>query len=366
MKAIPLNRVNAVLLFAILICIVLYYAREVLVVIAFSVLFTMLMTPVANKLETFGVSRILSTCICLLIIILVLSGGISLITMQVLNLMEELPTVQEKFEKSLQEFQAYIYSKFQVSPERQIHIVKAQLRDITKSTGAFFRNIIMGFTGTLASLAIILLFMFLMLLEREKYKYFLLKIYRGDNLDEASRVIDETSRVAQRYLWGRFLSIIILTVLYTIGLLIIGIENAFLLSAIAALLTIIPYIGPFIGGFFPFAMALVMEDSYGPAMWVAAIILFIQLIDNYFMEPYVVGGAVNLSMLFTILILIVGGYIWGIAGVILFLPLFGIVKVICDNVNSLRPYGYLIGNHKNDKDGNPSKALAFIKSKIKK
>jgi len=118
-----------------------------------------------------------------------------------------------------------------------------------------------------------------------------------------------------------------------------------LLSVLAAIVTFIPYIGPALGGFVPFFMAIV-SGFYHQAFWVVVIISLAQLFDNYFIEPYVVGGSVNISPFFAIFILIVGGVIWGIAGVILFLPLLGIVKIICENVESLQPYAYLIGDQK--------------------
>jgi predicted PurR-regulated permease PerM len=129
-----------------------------------------------------------------------------------------------------------------------------------------------------------------------------------------------------------------------VGLLILGIKNAFLLSAIAAIVTFIPYVGPIVGGMLPVFVALVTEDSLGPALGVIIVISLAQLFDNYFIEPYVVGGNVNISPFFTILILIVGGIIWGIAGVILFLPLLGMIRIFFDHVEGLYPYSYLIGD----------------------
>ncbi|NJK95971.1 MAG: AI-2E family transporter [Bacteroidales bacterium] len=69
-------------------------------------------------------------------------------------------------------------------------------------------------------------------------------------------MIAKISKIAQQYLAGRAISIIILTIFYTIGLLVLGIKNAFLLSAIAAIVTFIPYVGPIIGGLLPFLWLL--------------------------------------------------------------------------------------------------------------
>jgi predicted PurR-regulated permease PerM len=157
------------------------------------------------------------------------------------------------------------------------------------------------------------------------------------------------------------MSVIILATLYSIALLLIGLENAILLAGIAALLTIIPYVGSTIGGMFPFVMALITEETATPALMVAGAIILIQTIDNYFIEPNVVGGEVNLSALTSILSIIVGGVIWGVAGMILFIPMVGILKIIFDHVESLKPLGYVIG------DGNerePSRIKTWIREKL--
>jgi predicted PurR-regulated permease PerM len=96
----------------------------------------------------------------------------------------------------------------------------------------------------------------------------------------------------------------------------------------------------------PLFMAVVTEDSLGKALGVLIILLIAQVIDNYFIEPLVVGGSVNISPFFSIFILILGGAIWGIAGVILFLPMLAIVKIIFENVEGMQPYAFLIGDQK--------------------
>jgi predicted PurR-regulated permease PerM len=128
-------------------------------------------------------------------------------------------------------------------------------------------------------------------------------------------------------------------------------------------MTFIPYIGPVLGGFVPFFMAII-GGSFNQAIWVVVIIGLAQLFDNYFIEPYVVGGSVNISPFFTIFILILGGVVWGIAGVILFLPLLGILKIVFENVQGLEPYAYLIGDQK--KSNPQDKLLGQMRKLFKK
>ena len=90
----------------------------------------------------------------------------------------------------------------------------------------------------------------------------------------------------------------------------------------------------------------IIDGSFNQSIWVVIIILLVNVIDHYFIEPYVVGGSVNISPFFTIFVLILGGVVWGIAGIILFLPLSGILKIVFENVEGLQPYASLIGDQR--------------------
>jgi predicted PurR-regulated permease PerM len=168
---------------------------------------------------------------------------------------------------------------------------------------------------------------------------------REEKRSETDEVINKISKIAHHYLAGRILAVFIIGILYIIGFSIVGLKDGIILSALAALVTIIPYIGALLGGLIPFFMS-VIDGSLNQSVWVVVIVLIVNVIDHYFIEPYVVGGSVSISPVFTILILILGGVVWGLAGIILFLPLLGILKIIFENVEGLAPYAYLIGDQK--------------------
>jgi predicted PurR-regulated permease PerM len=119
----------------------------------------------------------------------------------------------------------------------------------------------------------------------------------------------------------------------------------------AALVNIIPYLGPILAAVFPFLVALVTKQSMQPALWVLISFMLFQALDNYFVTPYFLGGEVSLSALATIISMICGGFLWGVAGMIFFIPVFSIVKIIFDQIPSLAHFGYLIG----DQGSKPSK-----------
>ncbi len=348
-SGVSLKEVNRFLLCGILIVVVLYFAKQVLVPVTFAAFFAMLFTGLSNRLEKHRVPRILSTVISLLILAAVVFVIGLLVYMQGKKLAQDFPVIEKKSEQFFRQAEEYISAKLDIPTAKQDSLINKQMKSASESAGSMAKSVVGSVSGTIGSSVLVLIFTFLFLYQREKYETFFVSLCKNTPPDEARTLIHNISKVAQNYLTGRALSILIFTVLFTGGFLIIGLKNAFLLAFIAALLTIVPYIGSIIGGLFPFAVALVTEDDTGIAIGALAVIIIIQGIDNYFIEPYVIGGEVNISGFFTILILLVGGLIWGIAGVVLFLPLLGVAKIIFDAVPELNAYGYLIGDQAQEK-----------------
>ena len=77
---------------------------------------------------------------------------------------------------------------------------------------------------------------------------------------------------------------------------------------------------------------------------------FVQLIQGWLLEPLILGPQVKINPLFTIIVLVIGQLLWGIPGIILAIPLTAIFKIIFDHIESLQPYGFLIGEIKKNKN----------------
>ena len=339
-----LTRFNQLLLLLVLLTLVLYYGQPFLIPLFFGMLLAMLMAPVCRFLDQHGFNRALSCTCCIIILVIAIGGLIAIVIAQINEFSSDMELIRKKASELWQGLQLYIEGKLHINPAEQDAIIKEQSRQMRGSSLIDPLSILGNLAGVIGGISITLVFTFLMLFHKEKYEQFFLKLFRDQDQQELRTVLEQVTRVSQQYLTGRALSMIFLFVLYTIALLIIGIKNALLLSAIAAILTIIPYLGPVLGGLFPFMTAIVTEDSLQPAVWVAVSIFLIQAIDNYFVEPVVIGGEVQLSALATIASILAGGLIWGISGMILFIPMVSIAKIIFDHVRSLKPYGFLIGD----------------------
>jgi predicted PurR-regulated permease PerM len=349
-----LERINKILLFVILTSIVLYFGRGFFVLISFAGLLAMLMTPVSNRLENRGVSRVISSLISVMIIVVIFSVVILLLAAQIGNIGKELPLILLRYEEIKLDLQRWVNDSLGVSSQQ----LRVHASEVFNNAGSFLTNFIKNTIAFIGSLFVVLVFIFLFLMQRTKYEKFVLMLYKEEKRNKAKGMIDRISQVAQQYLTGRLVAACIMGILFLIGFLIVGLKNSVILALIVAIMTIIPYVGALIGGLVPLFISMI-DGSLNQSIWVVIIILAINTIDHYIIEPYVVGGSVNISPFFTIFVLILGGLIWGIPGIILFLPLSGIIKIVFENVEGLQPYATLIGDQRDS--SKPKNSWAGLK-----
>lgn len=343
MKSISLKRLNSILLFVILLTLVMYFGKAFLIPLLFAIFFCLLLCPVCNRLEKWGFGRISSTLIGILIIILFIGGIISIIAIEANKISEDIPAMKTRAGEIFSAIQQWIEDQYNISSKEQVNYINKAIENLSDSGGRFFNDFISWIMGMLTGFVLVLLYFFFFMWNREKYKKFILKLVDEKNRVETAHQLDKIREVSARYLIGRLVSMIFLLIIYIIGFTIIGLPNAFLMAFIAVLPTIVPYIGAFIGGFFPFIMALI--GGSGDILWFTLLILVVaQTIDNNIIEPLAEGESMNMSPVFTIIAIVLGGLIWGVAGMILFIPLFAIVKIICDHIPTLHPYSYLMAN----------------------
>ncbi len=275
--------------------------------------------------------------------ILVLGGLIYFLSSQFLSFSEEMPLLKEKFSEKFGQIQGFIQDSFNVSEKRQGIWLKEQMVGMMESSGQMFGNIFSATGNFLAAATLIPIYIFFFTFYKHKFMDFMKLMTKPEKHDWVRDIMHRTSQVSQKYLVGMLIDIAILTVLNSIGFMILGIKHAILLGAIAALLNIIPYVGVLIGSIFPIIMALLTKDSIWYAVGALGVCVFVQFLDNNLITPKVVGSAVSINPLATLLVLLIGGFVWGVAGMMLFIPFLGMLKVILDNVESLRPFGFLIG-----------------------
>jgi predicted PurR-regulated permease PerM len=139
----------------------------------------------------------------------------------------------------------------------------------------------------------------------------------------------------------------VVAALNSFGLLILGIEYAILIGVIGALLNLIPYIGGLVAISIPMLVAIATK-SPADALWVFVLYMLVQEFDNNFIVPKIVASRVKINALASIVVVLIGGAMWGVAGMFLSIPLTAIVKVIFDRITPLKPFGFLLGDNQHE------------------
>ncbi len=318
-------------------------ASGLLVPLSFSFLFAILLHPLCSRLERWRVPRVLAIFICLIIIIAVLVGILFFITAQMMNFGEDLPGLQQKFDQLLGEMQVFVTNNFGVDKNRQMTWIREQGQNWASSSGSFISGILSSTTSTFADIGLMPVFIFFFLYYRNFFMDFLNRLLQKTPYENIAGVAYKIQDVVKSHILGVVLVIAILATLNTVGLLILGIKYAFFFGALAAFLNIIPYLGVLIGSLFPILMALLTKDSIWYAVGVASVFAAVQFLEGNFITPNIVGSRVGVNPLAAIVALVIGGMIWGAAGMILSIPFIAIIKVIMDHIPGLTPFGFLLG-----------------------
>jgi predicted PurR-regulated permease PerM len=337
-----LQRVVLFLLLAFLVIAALYYAKAFLVPVCFGGLLAMLFLPLNLWFESKGIPKGLSILACIIIFLAVLSAIIWLISWQITDLASESSNIESKVNKMFSQLQDYIRSNFGLSKKQQDEIISGQ----AESNGKFIAGIGTVLTGFIVDFILVIVYIFLFMFYRDRIKAFVLKIVSSQQKKNAETIIYDIEKVSQQYITGLGMMIVCLWVMYSIGFSIVGVKYAVLFAIICGLLEIVPFVGNLTGS--ALAVLMVIIQGGGTEMVIGVVITYltVQFLQTYILEPLVVGAEVNINPLFTIVVLVLGELVWGIPGMVLAIPLLGIVKIICDHIESLKPYGYLIGSDK--------------------
>ena len=231
--------------------------------------------------------------------------------------------------------------------------------DSMLSTAGSFLAKFVSFLGTFL---LIFVYIFFFLLYRSRFSKFILKLVPDENRGTAKEIISKSTSIAQNYLFGRLILIMFLTVIYAAGLSISGVKHAIIISLLAALLSLVPYIGNIIGFFLAITMAFISGSGLMGALGVTITFAIAQFIESYILEPYIVGDKVNLNPIFTIIVVVLGGAVWGVTGMLIAIPALGIVKIVFNHIPVLQPYAYLFGQEGMDNDNDDSDNF-FTKTK---
>lgn len=322
---------------------------EIIVPLIFATIIAILLNPLVTWLHGKKMHRIIAIIISLLVAIILLGGLVYFIVWQTSRFGESLPLLKQKFNMLLTQAMTWTADSLNIE-EARISGWIAKMKAESGSNSSAMVGQTLSTVGSMFMIVFIMpIYVFTILYYKPLLLQFIAKLFKKDKHTMVAEVLGETKILIQSYLIGLLIEAAIVATLNSVGLLIIGVKYALLLGLLSALLNLIPYIGIFIATVLPVVVALALQSPVA-ALWVVILYTVVQFIDNQYVVPYIVASKVKVNALVSIIVVLVGGAMWGISGMFLAIPLAAIAKVVFDRLPQLEPLGFLLGDDMHDED----------------
>jgi len=323
---------------------ILYIGQEILIPITFSGIISILLSPAVNFLEKKKFGKVGSIIVPLIIVIAITICLFAILLSEGGLFNKAMPMLQNKFHQAIDQGVPWLSSHSNIS-EQQIQAAITNIKsDILNSTSHIVRQLLYMATNAFMISLLIPIYVFMMLYYRLLLLEFIRQFFDVKDHARVGEIIIETKSIIKHYLMGLLIETIIITILYTLGLWAFGFKYALLLGVIGALINVIPYIGGLISVALYALLAFLVKESLSYCILILGIYSIIQFIDKHYIIPGLVASKVNVNALLAVIMILVGGALWGFSGMFLSIPFTGIMKVIFDRVNMMKPWGVLLGD----------------------
>jgi predicted PurR-regulated permease PerM/GAF domain-containing protein len=358
-------RVAAGLLIAALVIAALYLGREILVPLALAVLLGFVLDPAVTRLRRWGVPRALAVIGVVLVALGVIGGSAAFMTWEVRALSAELPTYQSTIRNKLaglretmrgpgmfdgltktvdivqRETEKLASAAHAAGTERPAQLVEVRERPASPVQQAM--AIVGRIAGPLVDAGIVLVFVFLVLLDRLDLRDRLVRLM-GGSLQRTTDAMDEAGERISRYLIMQLWVNLCYGIPMALGLWLIGVPGAFLWGMLAAVMRYVPYVGPMISAIFPLTLAFAVDPGWSLVLWTLGLIGVLELISNNVVEPWLYGSSTGLSAISLIVAATFWTLMWGPVGLIMSTPLTVCLLVLGRNLPALQFLDVLLGS----------------------
>jgi predicted PurR-regulated permease PerM len=332
----------------------LHIGQDIIVPIIYATIIAILLNPLVNFFLKKNFNQLIAITIAVTLAITAVLASFYILSTQLSMFGESYPELKQKFNQSSAEFVRWISDTFNIRVSK-INAWKKETQSDAIDDFALAESL--SEVGQMLMVFLLLpVYLFLILYYKPLLLEFIRRLFKSEHQSVLNEILTSSKRIIQTYLQGLLFELVIVAILNSAGLLLLGIPYAIILGIIGAVLNLIPYIGGIVAIALPMIIAFVTKDTLTYPILVFCVYLFIQFIDNNFIIPKIVASRVKINALVSIIVVFIGGAIWGVSGMFLSIPLIAIVKVICDQIEILKPWGFLLG------DIVPtSSAFAFVK-----
>ena len=334
-----------VLLSLISIFIILYLGQNIIVPILMSLLFAILLRPIAHFLKSkWRFPHVLAVTCTVVLFVLMVIGILFFISWQISAIANDWDAIQTNLSIHFDTIQKFISSNFNLNNVEQKVLIDNASKNVLESGKNIIGTSLVSVSDVILNLTLIPIYIFLFLLYRTLFITFLSKLFQPEYHEKLQDILYQIKVSVQSYIVGLLIEMVIVSTLTSVGFMIIGLKYAIVLGLITGLLNLIPYIGILFAGILSIIATLTASPDITLIIGVLIIVIVVQLIDNNLIVPMIVGSKVQINAFVSIVGIIVGGVIAGFSGMFLAIPIIAILKVIFDRIESLEPWGYLMSD----------------------
>jgi len=329
-----------------LICAALVLAKDFILPILFAILLATLLLPTTKFLSKRKFPKTFSILIPLVVTFIIGGSILYLLSKQVANFMEDVPALKERLNDVGSSIQRWFNDQTHITVRKQNQYINQTLDNLKEKAPQIASVTFGSITGILQYIVLLPIYTFLILYYRSVIKIFIIGVFKNGSEKNVTDILTESTNISQKYVTGLLIETTIVFSLNSLGFLIIGVKYAIFMALLAALLNLIPYVGMLIANIICMLITLVCcsDSDSSQVIWVGVVLLVVQIIDNNFGMPLIVGNKVRINALVTIIGVLLGGKLCGVPGMFLAIPILAVAKVIFDRVPELKPWGTLLGD----------------------
>jgi predicted PurR-regulated permease PerM len=332
--------------------VVIHLTRDVLLPFALAVFFSYILNPLITFFEKRKIPSIFAIIIAILITftVLVLLGV--LINVSIQSFAEEFPKYEDRFGKLAENILLWLVTIFDLPRELVDSSLGGSerfqlLTDLkTFSIASVVTTVLGTIAKFLSNTLLVMLFLLFILLGRNQFVRKLSLAFEGQRSAKIAAIAENINRQVQKYIVMKTLISLATALLATIVLLYFDVEFAIIWGILTFLLNFIPSIGSIIATILPVTIATIQFESYLTIVTVLLLLTAIQFILGSIVDPQVIGVSVNLSPLVILFSLIFWGWMWGVIGMFLAIPISVVLKIVFENVDELHFLSVLMSNGK--------------------
>lgn len=309
---------------------------DIFIPVAFAVLIAILLNPLYVRMEK-KISKVPAIILSILVAVLFLVGLFYFLSTQIAGFVDKVPLIQKKLGMLIANADVWTDKHFGIN-------LKKQMDSLNANGSGLVRNTLGTILGTLSVVVLIPIYVFMLLFYKPLILDFSFNVFSEKHSLRVAEILSETKAAVQSFMQGLMIETAIVCIMNSIALIAIGVPSAVVIGVIGGILNILPYIGGLIAIALPVLMVTITREGYSAQLLVIGSYLVIQFIDNNILVPRIVSKKVQINALISIIIVLLGGALWGIAGMFLSIPFIGVLKIIFDRVDDLQPWGKLLGD----------------------